>query len=88
MSLYQDLVDAGVKIDHHESDLYFQATEKSLAILAKYPEKKEIASPFIDSIEHKPWIDIPFAYLPFWEKKKKKNTYSYDEHNDPMLGYE
>lgn len=86
MSLYQDLVNAGVQIDHHQSDLYFEITKQSLAILEKYPDKKQIATKFVSQIDNKLWVDVPFAYLPFWKNKEciifkeKKTKLTHAEH--------
>jgi hypothetical protein len=63
-SLYQDMLAAGVKIDSHESDLYVEATPSSVAILKRYPRCN--ASYFRNNVDGKLWIDIPFAYDPFW----------------------
>jgi hypothetical protein len=69
MTLYQELKEAGIKIDSHESDLYFENTPESRAILEKYPLEKKNSTRFQSSIDGTPWIDVPFAYLPFWEKR-------------------
>lgn len=68
MTLYTALIKAGIQIDSHYSDLYFPVTEQTTAILAKFPKQKEIAKKFICNITKKPCYDVPFAFLPFWEK--------------------
>ena len=68
MSLYTDLVEAGVKISNHYSDLYFPVTDESAAILAKHPKQKDIATTFRSNIDGVLCFDVPFAYDPHWEK--------------------
>lgn len=65
MTLYQELKSAKCEIDSHESDLYVKATARALAIIAKYPNGY---SRFISQIDGTYWLDIPFAFDPFWEK--------------------
>lgn len=73
MSLYTDLCDAKIPMDHHESDLYVKVTVQSAAILANY--KNVIERRFIKTFRHQVtqdiWYDIPFAYEPFWERKRR-----------------
>jgi len=66
-SLYQDLKNAGVELDNHESDLYALVTPESEKIIAKYPERR--AKKFKSEKDGKVWFDIPFAYEPFWIEK-------------------
>ena len=70
MSIYQEMKDSGVAMDSHESDLYVPVNETTCAILAKYPEQSR--SVFLCTIDKKSWFDIPFAFLPFWEKLTTK----------------
>jgi hypothetical protein len=65
-SVYARLKAAGAKMDHHESDLYVKATPATIAMTAGYPSR----SFFTDSIDKERWIELPFAYTPFWEKKR------------------
>jgi len=73
-TLYQQLLDAGVSVDHHESDLYCAVTDASTKLIQEYysvPERKSYkrATVFVDAITGKPWYSVPFAYDPFWDKK-------------------
>lgn len=61
-------------IDHHGTDLYLKATEKSRKLVSEY-EYKRFVTTFIDNIEHKRWYDIPFAYSPGWIKDPKTGEY-------------
>lgn len=69
LSLYQRMKAAGVDLSSHESDLYVESTETSRAILADFPLQKSNAMGFRNQIDGKAWIDIPFAYDPFWNRK-------------------
>lgn len=68
MNIYEELITAGINLDHHESDLYVIICEASSKIVAKYPHKDNVTR-FKSAIDGKMWYDIPFAYKPFWTKK-------------------
>ena len=68
-SLYQILVAIGAEIDSHASDLYVKSTPRSIG-LVQLSEKNY--STFKSNIDGETWIDIPFAYDPFWEMKLKQ----------------
>ena len=68
-TLYKELSQAGVEIDHHESDLYFLPSPEALDILSKYPNQSR--SYFTNNIDGRQWIDATFAYDPFWDNKAK-----------------
>ena len=69
-SLYGDLLAAGIPLDNHESDLYFLDTPESRAILAHWPDLAKLALPFWSNLEtDEKWWDVPFAFLPWWEKR-------------------
>lgn len=68
--LYADLTAAGIPTASHESDLYFPDTEQACAILARYPTEQSNARRFTNQAPpHKGerWLDVPFAYLPWWK---------------------
>lgn len=69
MSLYTDLVEAGIQTSNHYSDLYFPVTDESAAILAKHPKAKAIATTFRSNIDGVLCFDVAFAFDPHWEKK-------------------
>jgi hypothetical protein len=71
MTLYRDIIDSGIEMDSRESDLYFKASDQTRKILAKYPICEKIAVPFTNEITKELWIDVPFAYDPFWERKQR-----------------
>jgi len=65
-TLFQRIVLAGVEFDHHESDLYIENTSTAMEILKEFPLNKQNARDFISRIDGEAWIDVPFAYEPFW----------------------
>lgn len=68
LSIYEQMKAAGVEIDHHESDLYVPANEKTRAIIDGYEYKCSVTM-FRSDIDGTPWYDIPFSYDPFWTNK-------------------
>jgi hypothetical protein len=67
MSLYTDLVEAGIEVSNWQSDLYFPVSQVATEILAKYP--KQSRSRFKSNIDGRSMYETPFAYDPYWESK-------------------
>ncbi len=70
--LYDTLVARGIQTDYHESDLYFPVTEETTALVNDF-EHKKIVKTFTSQLDGKLWYDVPFGYIPFWEKKNDSN---------------
>jgi hypothetical protein len=68
-SLYETILAAGIQHASHESDLYLPDTVEVRAILDGFPLEKRNATRFRNQVEGGTWIDVPFAFLPFWERK-------------------
>ena len=66
MSLYTDLIAAGVPISHWQSDLYAPVNDTVKEILSRYPNQSR--SVFKNQIDGKLWYDFPFQYDPFWSR--------------------
>lgn len=73
MSLYQALVEAGVKVSNRYSDLYFPNNQETAEILAKFPKEKGIAIKFVSEDTKESMYEVPFAFDPYWENKLKKD---------------
>ena len=87
MSLYDDLEAAGVEIDSHESDLYFKATEESRAILKRHPEWAKNAKAFTSQKgPPETWIEVPFAFDPFWRRKGRIPEFLSDDELNKLVG--
>ena len=72
MSIYTEMQQAGIQTDYHESDLYVIDCPESRAILANHALKLDHwnVKQFFCEISGEAWLDIPFAYVPFWEGKQ------------------
>ena len=66
MKLYDKLESMGVKMDHHESDLYVNASQEVENLIIEMGYR---IYPFLNKIDGETWFDIPFAYLPWWRKR-------------------
>ena len=66
MSLYTDLIAAGVPISHWQSDLYAPVNDTVKEILSRYPNQSR--SVFKSQIDGKLWYEFPFQYDPFWSR--------------------
>jgi hypothetical protein len=73
MSIYRQMIEAGVEIASHESDLYVPANEITDAIIREYEFKNQV-TPFFDNITRTRWYDIPFAFEPYWITKLDKKV--------------
>lgn len=72
-SLYEKIKALKIPFDSHRSDLYFLATPESRKIVK---ESGRHPYPFISPRDGKVWIEVPFAYDPFWRtpRKRRKNS--------------
>ena len=69
MSIYEKMVQSGVRIENHCSDLYVQKNAITDRIISSY-EFPACVSVFTDNIDCSPWYCISFAYEPFWSEKQ------------------
>jgi len=71
-SVHQAMLALGVPMANHESDLYVPALPRVWAVLKAFPTQYANARTFINQADpHKgqTWIDIPFAFEPWWEQR-------------------
>ena len=68
MCLYSQLTILGADMDSHESDLYVRATPEALATVRASGRSYSL---FRSELDGRMWIDVPFAYLPWWERRAK-----------------
>lgn len=68
MTLFEEIKVAGIKYNHWYSDLYIPNTPQVREILSRHRQHLRLTSAFIDQIDGENWLDIPFAYEPFWGK--------------------
>lgn len=75
ISLYAELIAAGVEIANHESDLYYPVTPETTAILQRHPLERQCTTTFIHQLHGQRWYDTAFAYVPWWESRLKEQSY-------------
>jgi hypothetical protein len=68
-TLYERFVAAGLETDSHESDLYVKSSPEAREILKDFPLHAKNARPFRSNIDGKTWLDVPFAYTPYWDRR-------------------
>lgn len=70
--IYHDLLDAGVPLDSHESDLYAKVTPVSRLIVRRHLDAGRIGSAptFVSQVDGALWYDLAFQFLPWWEKRQ------------------
>lgn len=75
-SIHQQMLAAGVEVDHHESDLYAKVTPESTRILeeAGIVVDGHNASTFTSQVDGERWYDLPFKYDTSWDKKQQSVT--------------
>lgn len=66
--LYDAAVAAAIPMDNHESDLYLKATPEAVALVRQY-EGRSNCSGFTSQIDGERWIEVPFAFVPWWDKR-------------------
>lgn len=70
-TIMQEMIDAGVEISHHESDLYVKVTPESRAIVEDYEFRCNVTA-FRSRVDGELWYDVPFAFDPFWIKAQRR----------------
>jgi hypothetical protein len=68
-TLFDRILMDKIPYDNHCSDLYIPVNEKTKKLMENY-EFKENVHTFTSNIDGGSWYDIPFAYAPYWEKKR------------------
>lgn len=68
MTLYERLVAEGIETGNNSSDLYFPDTEQTRKILKDFPDAKPAR--FVNQITGTVWVEVNFAYDPFFNKDK------------------
>lgn len=72
MSIYTDLLAAGVPLDNHESDLYAKCTDTSADLVDAYRKTGRSVEIFRSEIDGDMWYCLPFAFDPFWERRQSR----------------
>jgi len=69
--LYAKLVEAGCDTNSWQSDLYVLKTPQALAVIEAFEADGGITnrSEFVSDRDGRRWIELPFAYSPWWEAR-------------------
>ncbi len=74
VNIYDALKFAGCRISHHEADLYVKVDKVSRRVIREAAEDGRLPNPqptlFKADDGSGFWWEIPFAYEPFWEKRR------------------
>jgi len=71
MTLFDEVKRLGIPYANHYSDLYIPDTEQTRSLLKQFPELCK-PSRFTNQVEGGIWLDIPFAFIPYWETRKQE----------------
>jgi len=85
MDIYQEMVNAGVDIDHHGSDMYVPVTEVTTEIIGRYPYKQSVKQFISNPDTGTQWYDVPLAYTPHFSKAAMQDLCrrSFEGHDVP-----
>ncbi len=70
MTIYEKVKTAGLEYDTHESDLYVKDGPEIQELLKDYKYRSNVTG-FISNIDKKRWLDIPFAFDPWWDRAER-----------------
>lgn len=70
-TLYEEVVSRGIPHAHHESDLYIPDTQENRELVIRSGSS---CTSFDNRVDGGRWLDIPFAYTPWWESRATKQT--------------
>lgn len=68
-SIYDQVVEKGLTVDNHESDLYVEDCEEARRIVDGYAFKVNVRR--FRGADGRFWLEVPFAFEPFWERRAK-----------------
>lgn len=68
-TLYDAVIELGIEHDNHESDLYIPDNELTRELVAAFGHGSE---KFRSNVDGKPWLDVPFQFVPFWQKREAR----------------
>jgi hypothetical protein len=70
-SIYEQAKALDVEMDSHESDLYMPVNDVTTALVKEYQFRSNVRVFRSNIAPHNLWYDVPFAYQPFWEGKRR-----------------
>ena len=72
MSIYDEMLEAGLVIGNHFSDLYVKDTPAAWAIFEKYRGDLSRPQRFVSNTGEGPCLDFAFCYSPYWDQINAK----------------
>ena len=69
-SLYAECVARGIHFSNHESDLYIPVTPETRELCKHFGHQPQV---FTNQVEGGSWYDVPFAFVPWWDKRTCNN---------------
>jgi hypothetical protein len=72
MSLYAEMLAAGLVVGNHSSDLYTLDTPKAWEIFEKYKDSMSRPQRFVSNTGEGRCLDFAFCYTPFWDEINNK----------------
>lgn len=84
-TLYERLVEAGCETDSYQSDLYVRETETAEQIIRDFEAEGGISNKnkFRSERDGQKWIELPFAFKPFWDARRRADPAAEVEEDVP-----
>jgi hypothetical protein len=70
MTTYQRALELGLTLDHYSSDLYVKDCKEAAQLVLSH-EFPQNCTKFRSRIDGEIWWEIPFAYDPWWDARKR-----------------
>jgi len=76
-SIYERLISAGCVVEGRESDLHTPATPEALRLIREFRhdgtgDLRLAHNVYVSRIDGSRWVEVPFAYDPFWIEADRK----------------
>ena len=77
-TIYERLIEAGIEVEGHESDMYVRVTKESMDIIGQWEVDTGALRTvtFAAEPDGARYYDLPFQYTPYWDAKAKTGGYN------------
>jgi hypothetical protein len=65
--IFEQVKELNIPYDSHATDLYVPVNDATRELIKGYEYRTNVTT-FVSQIDKKLWFEIPFAYLPGWNK--------------------
>jgi hypothetical protein len=72
-TLYEEAQRLNLVQGNHESDLHLLDVQEARELVRQFPRHAKQTRFFVSAIDRQPWLDVPFAFDPFWTQKALRN---------------